>query len=346
MKRTLARTAAWLALALATTTATAAPAAIYRVSDLGSLPGGTGATEAAAINERGVVTGVARAADGTPRAFRSAGGRMTALSTLGGSTSEGRAINRAGVIVGISQTMNNDAKQHAFAAVGPRRMLDLGDLGGRFSQAMGVNDAGVVVGSSRTADGVTHAFRWHQGTLLDLGTLGGTMSRAQAINNAGVVVGGSNDAAGGWHAFVYRQGRMQAVDDAALWSDVYALNEGGLAVGIRWPLDDDSAHAFSVRIADGAITDLGNPLGGGAAAVAVNRAGDVVGHAVTAHFDATRAFRWSAGEASELNTLMDPVTGAGVVLERAVGINDRGQIVAVGWRDGDDTARSFLLTPQ
>lgn len=339
MTSILTRAAAGL-LALA---ASAAQALTFQVTDIGSLPGSTGTTQAAAINAHGVVTGAAMAADGSTQAFRYEQGRMTALGTLGGLNSAGRGINAHGVVVGLAD-LTGSAGQDAFAA-DARRMRDLGTLGGSLSVAVGVTDRGVIAGNSQTADGRIHAFRWRRGVMRDLGTLGGAISSARGINNHWVVVGTSLTASNASHAFVHAHGVMTDINGSAVSSDAYAVNDDGVVVGSMQAQVGQSAHAFSYRLADGTMSDLGDPLGGGAYALAVNGAGDVVGCAVGSDFVTLRAYGWSAGAATDLNGLLDPVSGWGVQLQCAVGVNDRGQVVATGVRAGDATLRSFLLTP-
>jgi probable HAF family extracellular repeat protein len=74
---------------------------------------------------------------------------------------------------------------------------------------------------------------------------------------------------------------------------------------------------------------------------ALNDLGEVVGHVGPIN-GTERAFLYNNGAMTDLNTLLDPVSGAGWVLQDALGINDSGQIVGYGERNGQ--MRAFLLT--
>ena len=82
-------------------------------------------------------------------------------------------------------------------------------------------------------------------------------------------------------------------------------------------------------------------------ALGINDAGEIVGS--SGHSHETRAVLWnSKGEAQDLNTLA--TLPAGIKLMEAIGINAKGQIVALGKdeREGDDHEGYnlvFLLTP-
>jgi len=76
----------------------------YVARDLGNLGDATsGPSIAAAVNNRGLVVGTTRQADGFERAFRwdPATGKMTDLGTLGGRTSQGAGVNARD---GLSET--------------------------------------------------------------------------------------------------------------------------------------------------------------------------------------------------------------------------------------------------
>ena len=133
---------------------------------------------------------------------------ITDLGTLGGSTSEARAINDSGQIVGYSY-ITGDSAYHVFL-YSRGHMLDLGTLGGSDSFAYGINNSGQIVGhSTYTGNSAYHAFLYSGGSMLDLGTLGGFYSAADGINNRGQIVGSANITGNSaYHAFLYSGGHM------------------------------------------------------------------------------------------------------------------------------------------
>jgi probable HAF family extracellular repeat protein len=98
---------------------------------------------------------------------------VTDLGTLGGTVTEGLAINSQGWVTGFSQ-LTGSTDYHAFLYDGS--MHDLGTLGGSQSDGTGINDSGRVAGFSQGGEPY-HAFSF-DGTLHDLGTLGGPFSVA------------------------------------------------------------------------------------------------------------------------------------------------------------------------
>lgn len=159
-----------------------------RMTDLGTLPGGT-SSRAVAINDPGQIVGDSDTASHGTHAFLLSGGVMTDLGTLGGTNSSAAAINADGVVVGDSDTAG-DASHHAFLYRNGT-MTDLGTLGGKTSFASGINSLGQVVGRSEIAgDTVQHGFLYTGGSMLDLNDLvppGVTISVAAGINEAGQI---------------------------------------------------------------------------------------------------------------------------------------------------------------
>lgn len=114
-----------------------------------------GAGQAHAINAAGQVTGMRSTAPaGEPwdwnalEAFLYSDGQMTGLGSLGGSFSEGLALNVHGHVVGHASLDPADAqRRHAFL-YRDGQMIDLGTLYGGDSSAFGINANGDVVGRS------------------------------------------------------------------------------------------------------------------------------------------------------------------------------------------------------
>jgi probable HAF family extracellular repeat protein len=240
---------------------------------------------AGGVNEAGVVAGTFRYDPQTwaTEGFRWQAGKMVALGTLGGGSSQVSQINRDGSIVGWAQRA--DGIQRAVVWKNGE-IVDLGSLGGGFSGcsvAYGINASGTIVGESCTDAGANHAVVFHSpGVIEDLGTLGGNYGIALAINDGGVIVGYSTtDFSGtGSHAFVYEDGRMS--DAGALpglpFSQLGAINGRGVAVGNAFNNGGTQRgiiHAQGRMLDVNALTDgtpyTINSLGG------IDEAGDLVG---------------------------------------------------------------------
>ena len=93
-------------------------------------------------NASGQVTGYASTAgDAADHAFLWNGTEMVDLGTLGGTFSQGAAINASGQLTGFAYATGNAG--HAFFWNGTE-MVDLGTLGGTFSSGSAINDSGQV----------------------------------------------------------------------------------------------------------------------------------------------------------------------------------------------------------
>jgi probable HAF family extracellular repeat protein len=240
--------------------------------DRGTLGGAW--SRAADISADGIVVGRSLDADGNSRAFLDDGsmhdigpgqafgindldevvgatdstaflydGAMHDLGTLGGGTSEAKAINGGGTAVGRSDT--SSFASHAFLYDGA--IHDLGTLpGGNYSNATDINAAGIVIGLANNAAGEYHAFLY-DGVMHDLGTLPGfSVSSGLGINASGQVVGGLTGSA--FHAFLYDNGSMFDLNTLVvnlggwtLWS-AEDINDSGAIVGSG--VVDGTTHAF------------------------------------------------------------------------------------------------------
>jgi len=307
-----------------------AAAIIYSVTDLGSLGGDY--SVGLAVNASGQVTGYSSLTSGATHAFLYSGGVMHDLGTLGGTESYGRSINDSGQVAGDS-LLSGSAKTatnsiHAFRYSGGV-MADLGSLGGTWSSGYGINASGQVSGWSYNAgDLKTLAFLYSDGlmdALITHDSLGRFIngSIGFGINANGQVTGVADYGGGVSHAFRYSGG---VITDLGVLggpaSTAYAINASGLMTGTQ--------AGRAVWFTGAGSTDLGPGVG-----YSINDSGQVTGAV------GNLAYLYSDGEATNLNTLIDPTSGW--VLTSGNGINNSGWITGRGTIDG--TGHAFLLMP-
>jgi probable HAF family extracellular repeat protein len=174
------------------------------------------------INAAGQVTGASdTTGDSATHAFlwkpttpNGTSGTMHDLGSLGGTDSNGSAINAGGQVAGFSYTTGH-ADSHAFlwTPTTPNgtsgMMLDLGTLGGLNSYSYNVGAGGQVVGASEivTTSDRTYAFLYTSGSgIVDLNTLidpvsGWELLDASDINDAGQITG-QGLISGQYHAYL------------------------------------------------------------------------------------------------------------------------------------------------
>jgi uncharacterized membrane protein len=133
------------------------------------------------------------------------------------------------------------------------------------------------------------------------------------------------------------------------WSSLASgMNDLGRAVG-------ESHPPFSSRPVlwgnDGAHTAIELPVLPGdnyGSATAINSLGHVLGTSAystpgTWDVGPSRVVIWRDGGVFELQSLLDPVSGDGWTITSVSGINNLGQIVGAGFRNGQPAL--FLMTP-
>jgi probable HAF family extracellular repeat protein len=291
-------------------------------------------------NSNGLIVGVSQTDDidpydevfscepffGTPannhacQGFKWQDGVMTALPTLGGTSSYATGANNLGQIVGWAENTIHDPscvlpQVLQFKAViwgpGNNQMTVLPPLqGDSTSAATAINDKGDVVGISGSCYlaygffSAAHSVIWHNGIPSPIPTFGGKA-----------------------------------------WNTPTAINSKGQVAGFSdFPGDDDgtlNAHAFFWK-GSGPLTEI-KPLPQHALSLAfgMNNKGQVVGQSFRG--SPSRAFLWQNGTTLDVNQLIAP--GSSLHLFYANDINDAGEITgaAVDLNTGDVVA--FLAIP-
>jgi probable HAF family extracellular repeat protein len=298
-------------------------------TEVGAIGDGTSVyySYAYGINAAGDVVGSFLAGSEPVRAvlYPAGGGGKHFLPFPPGTSSEARAINDAGLIVGYRSAGGPWSSGQAFLydrnADPP--VVDIhvelaAATGATHSQATAINAAGDVAGWYADGSWVKHAFVRHPGGSYEFLELPADLVSADAdvtgINASGQVVATTNMTSGNWP--------MRAI----LWTDRTAEDLGMLP-----PAHDGIA---------------------GAGALGINGGGEVVG---ASNFDfvctpgmtggcfvATHAFRYGDGVMQDLNDLVP--ADSGWVLQAATALNDAGQIVAYG-QHGLFSSGTVLLTP-
>jgi len=319
--------AAGVLAAVATAVPAAAATSSYTETNMGSLGGGF--TDATAINAGGQVTGYSSTAKeiqvpcppqkyGQPKkcfeaiqhAFLFSNGTMTDLGTLGGTGSEGLAINDSGQVVGWSQTKAGTSD--AFLWNGTR-MTDLGPLSQFYPH--GINDSGQIAGTCNQSFPCVDT----NGTFTTLPNPPGLdCTGTIAINNNGQVLGACGDSSGNSHGVVWTNGTPAVLPTlGGPYFAPTAINNNGDVTGFG-QTSTFAQHGFLYR--NGTMTDLGNNI----FLYAINDSDVMVGNDLIV----------SNGTVQDINNLI-PAGSPGI--NYAVGINDNGQIIA--------ETNGILLTP-
>lgn len=264
------------------------------------------------------------------------------LATLGGASSEARAVNSSGQIVGEAETSQHTLHACLWQNGG---VTDLGvPPGFADSHARALNDAGDVVGTATPgkADENGQAVLWRRGRCVALAAKGAPQSTATGINNLGVVVGFvcSDKSDGGVIMRMYAGGAgpLGAPDPAlpplvwaCFWhggvstklskadvSQACAINNRGTVVGLR---DSSGQPERAVVWIGGHETVLGVGQ-----AMAVNNSGQVAGSRgpiqdKRSRYGTLHASLWTGGKEIDLGML------PGGSYSIALGVNDQAQVV-------------------
>jgi len=246
-------------------------------------------------------------------------------------------INNLGQVVGHFNTeINGDSTVRSFI-YSNGMLTDLGTISSdprAQSWANGINDFGQVVGSANTVyvGSDFHAYLYSDGVMEDIDTIGpfDEKSEAWAINNSGMIVGSERD--GG--VFLYSDGVMRRLN---IYGNAFDINGRGEFVGWgSWGPGLGGAFLYT----EGELTALGDLTdSGNTTPRAINESSQIVGQSDIGYVERPwgyshigHAFLYENGLMSDLNTLI-PVN-SGWELMYATDINNRGQIVGYGVRNG------------
>lgn len=308
------------------------------------------------INNYGQVTGYIGVGYGKQgaRSFVWDTSGMEDLGTLGAFDAYAYAINDLGQVAG--ELRDNAFNSSSFIYDPVNELLDIGLLGEECcSQIKDINNLGLVAGQRKLLGGAAdyEAFIWDaSGGLVDIGTLrtvvteGFDYSYSQAINDLGQVVGTSTSD-NGIRAFLYDGingmvdiGTLPPPDGEAGLSYAKAINNSSQVAGFAVSVDG-YLHAFIYDDANDMV-DLGTLGGGRSQAYGINDDGHVVGYSEI-DTGGDHAFIYDdVNGMVDINTLLHKPPG-GIVLRYAHAINNSGQIIASGEKDG--ITSSYLLTP-
>lgn len=321
--------------ALSSVVSYAGAAVRYQVVELGVYGGGS-SSQAYAINNSGWVVGSWTDADGKHHSFLWRDGCMQDLGLLPGSGDQSGAtdINDSGQIVGFTYGGSGIAPKAYVWQNGSAAQLG-NPIPNYSTLAYGINSAGLVVGEAGGYGAVT----WQSGSVTVLPSPTGWITQfAYAANAQGDVVGTANRVGSGLsRAVAWVDGQMMELDPAAYSSVAGDINDSGTIVGYRTP-EGQPQHACVWQ--EDAIIDLGTLGGNNSVARCINNLGQVVGEADSAT-RLERPFLWDKGIMTDLNDLIAPDSQWD--LQEAYAINDRGQIVGAGWKNGQ--FHGVLLNP-
>ncbi len=288
----------------------------YRLVDLGSMSDGE--SVAYGINNNGQVVGKA-----SDRAVIWEDGVMTILTDYG-YRSTVFAINNASQAVGTIITVGSDPMAVIFEDGSWSRLFSSD------GNAYGINDNQVVIGWLQNNS---------QAVMKDL------VSGIVTNISFSVAPKGINDlnhiVAGGvlWDDGVFTQlGNLGLNSHGS--TTAYDINNNDIVVGMSC-YEPGNFHAFRWDNVNG-IVDLGTIGGTYSGASAVNEIGEIVGSSWNSS-TSWHAVVWDTdGLIHDLNSLAD-VTGW-IYLSDANDINDKGQIVGVGYKEGG-VQHAYLLSP-
>ena len=263
--------------------------------DLGTLGGDF--SQAADINDRGVVVGYAFTAANEQHAYRQAPGHRKVDLNGDFVRSDAVAVNRSGVTVGYAYEHDDGIERAVlWDRAGVAHDLGAGDE----SRATDINDDGVVVGNITTLAVAQLGWVWDPAVgeieMLPHAYPGGEeFQQAEGINNDGTIVGTEDEPGSGagsgsvfWVGPDHRPVGLAGL--GATYSNAFDINDRGDIVGV---INGDHSQRAIVWLAPAYepldITPPGAPYG---TAFGINDRRQVVG--LVSEINSEWTFRWDA----------------------------------------------------
>ncbi|MCK4998099.1 MAG: DUF3466 family protein [Anaerohalosphaera sp.] len=254
---------------------------------------------------------------------------------------DGSIIDGSMSVVDINESGNAIARAsynrhiHSYYREKNGSWVDIGTLGGAACWASGINNSNQIVGTSQFFPySYERPFLYENGNMTDLDTNIEGHFHALDINDSGQVL-----CRKGGYRFVWEGGDTTIINSlggTSTW--LLDINNHGQVVGssATIPGRTYTQRPFLYDPSIGTI-DLGIYGGNEGRANSINEFGQIVGAA-------GGAFLYQDGETIYLNDFLTDDSPF-VNLLSANGINDRGQIVGVGYLKGSYDSHAFLLTP-
>lgn len=334
----------------------AAAQPLYRVTDLGRLPGYTYMTYPLGLNNRGEVVGMGHSGSIYRAFIWDAANGLRALPPVPGQESRSSTavgINDLGEIIGYCGQSGGSNMVGWLFRNGQYTMLGtLSGYDGCLPAAINNNTeiVGRITGYG-PIDPYTN-FYWSPATGM-VNVAVGAETELYGINDAGVICGGIRSGAVPAPGVMTWDGPASGAADLGMLPDSqlsfgYGINESGVVAGVSVYITSSghrTSHAVYASPGQG-VTDIGVFQ---AVASGINESGDVVGWRT--YQSNSDYYSWvyspTRGLINDLQTVVEePAYFSRVSGARA--INDAGQIIAVGNNGhfpNDLSRRAFILTP-
>jgi probable HAF family extracellular repeat protein len=303
-------------------------------------------SEAADINNSGVVVGTYPLSRSATHGFLNRGKGLVDLGTLGGKSSDAVAINDKGEVLGNWTTA---AGQYRGFIYYRGKQRDIGVIPGKLTYYTDINNSGYIIASGvipNSSSGPLGFLRSPDGTFKDIGTLtsGNQITNARGLNNRNQITGESGPLTfpdQPLRAFIWSKGVIRDLGD--LGGDP----NGGMAINDRGQITGYASVTSGFRnevaflYSNGRLVDIDMPVRDHrfSMGTGINNHGHIVGNSNT-----LSGFVYRGRRMESLNSLIDPKLGWDIRFPKA--INDAGQIAATAYRNGVSYAvRLDLIRP-